>query len=448
MSNFTSGAQPKLAPNTKHHNAIRWTTTPTDDGCVVFRLERTVSVPDVTGLSNLDAALAYAEAGLYVLPVAPETKNPGSVVGKGWPDKSSRDPEQISEWWGENPGYGLALHTGRSGVVVFDLDNAPRDQLPPRLADGLRQGVVQLSRTGNPDRGHYLFATGGEQYGNGRGAFAGFGDVRGSNGVIIVAPTVHVADDGEYRWASTGPLPELPAALRRCLSVGPAQQTAPLDNATFGAFLQAPQHNQNDRPGALDGVVEKFKDEVTAGSSRHEALVRVLPWAFREVIAGCYPASDAVRRLQDAFQTSFTLGDRDGRTSPAPNEFYGIAAWAAAQAQLADPAETLARLDRDDPAKAVVDEEAFWSARPELARLRDFARARRVAPWALFGVALARIVAVIPPSVVLPPLVGGHASLNLFVAVVAKSGGGKGSSESAAEDAIRTDPRGAHRYAR
>ncbi|GFG73588.1 hypothetical protein [Mycobacterium botniense] len=38
-------------------------------------------LPDVTDMSLLNAALAYAEAGWYVLPTDPDDiKNPGSVV--------------------------------------------------------------------------------------------------------------------------------------------------------------------------------------------------------------------------------------------------------------------------------------------------------------------------------------------------------------------------------
>ena len=63
-----------------------------------------------------------------------------------------------------------------------------------------------------------------------------------------------------------------------------------------------------------------------------------------------------------------------------------------------------------------------------------------VGPWALFGILLVRTAANIPANVVLPPLVGGHASLNLFVALVSYSGGGKGSAENAASDAMDLEP--------
>jgi hypothetical protein len=82
----------------------------------------------------------------------------------------------------------------------------------------------------------------------------------------------------------------------------------------------------------------------------------------------------------------------------------------------------------------------FWNARDVLQHIHRFARARRVGPWALLGILLVRTAANIPANVVLPPLVGGPASLNPFVALVSASGGGKGSAENAASDAMDLDP--------
>jgi hypothetical protein len=76
----------------------------------------------------------------------------------------------------------------------------------------------------------------------------------------------------------------------------------------------------------------------------------------------------------------------------------------------------------------------FWDERPELRVIRDFARSRRVSPWALLGVTLARVLAAVPPFVRLPALTGGPGSLNLFVGLVGASGTGKGAAERAAED--------------
>lgn len=83
------------------------------------------------------------------------------------------------------------------------------------------------------------------------------------------------------------------------------------------------------------------------------------------------------------------------------------------------------------------EQDAFWGARPLLQHLHDFARARRVSPWAVLGVTLARIVTATPHQVCLPPIVGGKASLNLFVGLVGPSGSGKGAAEAVAADALQ-----------
>lgn len=79
---------------------------------------------------------------------------------------------------------------------------------------------------------------------------------------------------------------------------------------------------------------------------------------------------------------------------------------------------------------------SIWDERPILRHLHTFAQARMVAPTAVLGAVLARVVVATPPSVVLPPLVGGDASLNVFVALVGASGTGKGAAERVAAEAL------------
>jgi hypothetical protein len=76
--------------------------------------------------------------------------------------------------------------------------------------------------------------------------------------------------------------------------------------------------------------------------------------------------------------------------------------------------------------------DTFWSSRPVLQHVLTLARARGVGPWAVLGAALARAVATIPPDIALPGIIGGRMSLNLFIALVGPSGGGKGAAEAAA----------------
>jgi hypothetical protein len=89
-----------------------------------------------------------------------------------------------------------------------------------------------------------------------------------------------------------------------------------------------------------------------------------------------------------------------------------------------------------DAEKQDVEPDEFWKSRPVLAHLHDFARARRVGPWAVLGAVLARVVAATPPMVQLPPIIGGFASLNLFVGLVGRSGDGKDIAQKVARDAL------------
>ena len=83
--------------------------------------------------------------------------------------------------------------------------------------------------------------------------------------------------------------------------------------------------------------------------------------------------------------------------------------------------------------------DAFWNATDELKLIREWARARRIGPWGLLGVIMARVVATIPPTAQIPPYTGYRASLNVFVNLVARSGYFKGATIGAARDALVTD---------
>jgi hypothetical protein len=96
------------------------------------------------------------------------------------------------------------------------------------------------------------------------------------------------------------------------------------------------------------------------------------------------------------------------------------------------PTVTLSREEKQAP-------DFPWEARESLSRIHAFARARRTGPFAVLGIALARVLATTSPRWVLPPLVGGVGSLNAFVAVVGASGAGKGAATSAAADAVPLD---------
>ncbi len=305
-----------------------------------------LAVPDVAGRSPVEAALAYAEAGWYVLPTDPaDVKNPGSVAHGHWQVKSTRDPAQIRAWWSENPDNGIALHVGRSGAVAFDLDIDDLDVIAragrPDIAAALRSAeAVQTTRC-QGDRGHYLYATApGESFGNGPGAFRRWGQVRGRNGVIIAAPTPHPdarTKGGRYQWKRVGTLCPIPEALRASL-VAAAGENDPLTRAELHQFLDTYTGCGCGHPGCRNspkGPVTRFRSQVAEGCSRHDTMARVLPWAFSEAMGGCYPAREAFERLRTAFTAAFTEADDPARCGQLGSEFVRLAQWAAAHA---DPA--------------------------------------------------------------------------------------------------------------
>ena len=117
------------------------------------------------------------------------------------------------------------------------------------------------------------------------------------------------------------------------------------------------------------------------------------------------------------------------------------AKWASAEGKVAGAGRPQPSESDPLPDVTVLDltpaqDDAFWDARKALRHLHDFARARRVSPWAVLGVALARVVAATPHQVCLPPIIGSKASLNLFVGLVGPSGSGKGAAEAVAADAL------------
>jgi putative DNA primase/helicase len=307
-----------------------------------------LTVPDIhPEADKVAAALAYAEAGIYVLPVKHPTKHPGSVVGEGWQHKSSRDPRQIVAWFaGTN--HDIALHCGRSGLVVFDVDYP--DKVPAVLARHLRSAPYQSTRPEDTGRGHYVFAMPpGRRLGNGGGGLGGeWGEVRGLNGVIIVAPSRH-ADGGEYLWIRTGPVPVLPEEIAELLDdASPASDAA--NDVQVAAFLA--EHTEATRPRIMAGWAKALQTKFETGS-RHTGAVSVTVGALKEARAGYFSAQAVVDILGSLFVAAATRGPTGGEKQRnekgALAEYASIVAWAVSQANAADLDEVRKRTEEKMP---------------------------------------------------------------------------------------------------
>lgn len=299
----------------------------------------------------LTAALAYAKAGWYVGPARAGTKDPGSVLGKGWQRRTSRDPQVLVAWFAGTD-HGVFLHCGRSGALVFDVDTP--EKLHPLIAQAVEETSPpwQSTRPEQPTRRHYLFAQPVDRMlGNSLGRLAGgWGEVRGQNGVIVVAPSPH-AEGGRYDWGHIGAVPPLPAYLLAELPDALDAADAATDEQVR-AFLERHQDAQRDE--LLTIHLRAFENKVAAGESRHHTMTGHLSGAMKEARLGCYPADLAADTLQSAFLAAVAVNGSgkqgDARTpAQARSEWNGLLAWAVAQAEAADPGEIRARLAEKVP---------------------------------------------------------------------------------------------------
>jgi len=306
-------------------------------------------------MDSCAAALAYASAGIYVLPVKPRSKNPGSRVGDKWQMHSTRDTATIVACWAGSSD-GIALHAGRSGLVIFDVDNP--ENMPEVLAQAIAdtKPPFQQSRPDNPGRGHYMFACPpGRVLGNGVGKLGGdWGQIRGRNGVVIAAPSLHKdADDGAaYEWVTTGPVPVLPASVADLLP----DATETVDAATdedVKAFLEA--HVEASRPELVSVWERLFLTDVEAGKSRHDSMVSKVAGAMSEARAGYISAQVAADALKAVFVAAVTDPSRSGTRTPAKasTEWAGLLSWAVAQANNAPLEEIHNRVASHAPVEAI-----------------------------------------------------------------------------------------------
>lgn len=279
------------------------------------------TIPNVSGLGLEEAVRKYCEAGLYLVPVR-TGKHPGSAVGKGWPEKSSNDPETVLQMLKDTGAEGIALHVGKSGMVAFDVDTP--EELPDFLREVVQSAPYQRTREVNNGRGHYLFANDGVDYSNSNGSLGkAWGEIRGKNGVVLLEPSPHPKEDGEYAWERPGPVPALPAHVAELMTTA-TNSAPPADTDEITEFVK--RNNRGKNTVALAKRVQGFLSSVAEGASRHQSMLPALADAMNDARKGTYPAKDALLAMSDAFQDAIG-GDRN-----AGGEFMSIASWAVGQA--------------------------------------------------------------------------------------------------------------------
>ena len=230
---------------------------------------------------------------------------------------------------------------------------------PANIHPKLQQSIAeceppyQSTRPDQPGRGHYLFQQPpGRDLGNSLGRLAnGWGEARGRNGVIIVAPSEH-GEGGCYQWLRTGPVPVLPDYVAELLPDALDAEEAATD-AQVTAFLA--EHRDSGRPELLDIHLAAWHKKITAGESRHGTVMGHIAGAMKEAKAGLIDAEYAAASFETIFVPAIMqqpIGPKQGKArtaAEAKNEWAGILAWAVAQGLASDPAATHERVNKKVP---------------------------------------------------------------------------------------------------
>ncbi|MEV6711951.1 bifunctional DNA primase/polymerase [Lentzea sp. NPDC051208] len=270
-------------------------------------------------------ALTAAQMGFYVFPLRPGTKRPALHSAErcprtgacrpghlGWEQRATVDLEVIERCWSAGP-FNIGIATGRSGLVVVDLDTrkSPADVPPPRWSrEGVRDGhdvfaalcaeagedvpwetrTVRTARAGT----HLYFRepstvelrnTEGE-HGSGLGWKV---DTR-AHGGYVVAPG-SITSDGEYCLTEDVSPLSLPVWLIHCLTPRPR-------TAVSAPVVVPSQRLPRYVKAAVDGECRKLS---TATSGSHDRAAYVAGIALGQLVgAGVLPAATAEAHLMAA----------------------------------------------------------------------------------------------------------------------------------------------------
>ena len=283
--------------------------------------------------SLLDAARAYAQAGLDVYPVWQHAeggrKPKAPACGHGYKD-ATRDDATIASWWAPGTSFGVAIRTGlipagkHSGkyLVVVDMDRSKREgdsdgeSTLQSWLDGEIDGVTHmlpetLEATSWSGGKHLYYASDTP-----RGCTANADlhiDVRCTGGGIVAAPTRITARDGRsgsYEWVGGFDIDRIAKA--------DAEVEALLDLI----FTKKPKcgktvYEQDDG----DTYVPYITPKHVGVGGRHDALVRHA--AHLQALG--FADAEIARRMHDFCERVCEQPEGDEVTE---DELWGVIVWA------------------------------------------------------------------------------------------------------------------------
>lgn len=409
-----------------------------------------------------EAALHYAGRGWEVFPANPRTKAP--LTENGMKDATT-DAEQIEQWWKQHPDALVACRIPPDQVVL-DID--PRhggDTTWTELQNAYATIMsARVHRSGRGDGGaHHWFQRPagklsakklhewarnngvGQDVGNGKWT-SGIDILHHDHRYSILPPSPHPDTGKPYQWAHKDDPLDMPAFLADLITADPEPEPAPprptlptgdsiadwlSRTATWVDILSPHGWQIVHGDGDSDGSKWKHPSATAASSAsiKHGCLFVYSPNThFPETEQG---DANGITRFR-AWATLNYAGDlstaaraalemRDGPRPADVNLSELIAA---------PPPTSTGGVNLPDE---------FWQSRPVLSHVRQAAHNRRRSADAVLLAVIARTAALIPPTVVLPAVVGSRASLNFLAGIAASSGGGKSTAVDVARELVPID---------
>lgn len=446
----------------------------------------------------LDAALAAHDAGLCVIrsnandPDLGRRKRPFGQWHRWQHDRPDR--ETVECWFRDGwPGMGLVCGAVSGGLEMLELEGravaagyldllraAASDAGIADVLDRIESGYMEQTPSGGI---HWLYRP---ERVEGSVALAADRDgtrlieTRGEGGFTIVAPSTGAAHPTGRPYVLTrGGFPTIarisaeerdalfevcrgfdavPAEAPRRPPEAPAAPPRTTGTRSWMDAVVADYNARNTWPEVLDGVATYASSDrhghlFTRVGSANEVGARVnsndrLMWFSTSCPRGFEPyrGGKGATPTYDRFSAHVILAegcnDHDARVRVARRLAPGRQA-GSVRVDVGSTGAAGGEDSSDTSTGAPVLPDGFWGERPELDHIRRAARSRFISPDAVFGATLARAVSMTHHQLVIPAVVARTAGLDIYCAIVANPGAGKGAALDCARDLIPAPTRSA-----
>lgn len=371
-----------------------------------------------------DRAAAVARAQWGPLPVKTGLKAPVPVGFNGADDPLPSYADWHA-WIEQNPGayenLGVRIP---DGVVILDVDSYKGKGAWSRLMGSNWPPTVRISARGFDDGlGHWLYRVPPDRDPHSLPSGVGDIDVLRSWHRYTMAPGSWNPDaaaqyeamdmrSGEvlHVMPPVYELPEMPtwlwdAMVADSTTVRPGSSDTPLVAAT----------------GDACAMVASVRMPTWTEGGRYDAMVHLQYHLVGLECEGHSGVEQALEALRESYLEELAQNPR-GRGGAEPGMEFDRALAGARAKREAEGYTDECRCHLDP---LEVGGQAFWQTRPWMTELYAFAKGRMVQPWAVLAATMVRLACEVPPTVVLPPVIGGKKSLNLYVALVGGPSAGK-----------------------